>query len=919
MRKIVFVSLMLMVALYSVSFAANELAVKDNSSRGSKPGYIEKATLVVEPFGGYVVESLYLEYSDRHQFTSNLLEIVHRFELPKDAVVNDMWLWMGNNVMQARMFDTWSARHIYDSIAATKYDPAFLAKTGSQYELRIYPLEAGKYRKVKISFIVPTLWYGNQATAELPLKMLLANHATVKPLEILFRTQKDIWGVPSLAESPQKKFVKLVDTLDYKYQYLPLDDISQYSSLNLKFNTEFINGYYLSGYQDKSDSTYFQLGILPKDFFKLQFNTSPRDVLVALDLSGSFPKKLTEKLTVYQSLVDSSLKSNDNFKFIVSGNETITDYTNTFLPATSQNINSVFQLFGQSDFAKAINQLYMPIITFCDGQASTNWNFTNLSSLAHVSVYGSMQLSASAIAKSDVVAAYNHGFESPLDDATAIQIENSLDTLFANGGRFLTYYDYNRESYEKLARHYIQGLKVRTVNHAALTLYRNPDGNIGMNFPESFTRNASYFFEYTDPDVKVELMDITGKPAVISKRIGRGIIVVTGIWSLNDDAAMRTLLGAPLLGINSSKKPYELDKLLERIKQEYNGNHFSKVILLSDSDSLIAKTDASLKAQTYINGFGINPPKFYSVNLLGNDSFTPGYITDNQTEYYGSGYFLEKITEASKGIHMEKHVYDWSYIASVFSPYSVPYLNDINITTNVDNGTGKIIDLREVNKFADPNKPRFFLGKADAHNTIVFNVSGRFEGADKDSSGQISFLIPHDTTTYNTVVKSVLGNEEINDKFYKTPIDTAAIIRLSLSYNLLTDYTALLALEPDSQFHFIRNPFDESGFTNVKEEKEEKDSTVVSVYPNPFNSMTNFIIRLKSAAAISASVYNILGQKVIDIVDNEYATGVKRYSWSGKNSYGSTVASGFYIFRVIVTDAVTKKANVYTYKLIYLK
>ncbi|MDP3684744.1 MAG: VIT domain-containing protein, partial [Ignavibacteria bacterium] len=158
-------------------FATNDLTVKDNALHGSKPGYIEKATLVVEPFGSYVEQSLYIEYSERNQFSSNLLEIVHRFELPKDAVINDMWLWIGDSVMQARMFDTWTARGIYDSIVAAHYDPGFLTKNGSQYEFRIYPLAAGKIRKVKITFIVPTKWYGNQATAELPIKLLLSNNS----------------------------------------------------------------------------------------------------------------------------------------------------------------------------------------------------------------------------------------------------------------------------------------------------------------------------------------------------------------------------------------------------------------------------------------------------------------------------------------------------------------------------------------------------------------------------------------------------------------------------------------------------------------------------------------------------------------------------------------------------------------------
>lgn len=906
--------------LISTSYASNELSVKDPSLYGAKLGYIEKATLVIEPFGSYVEQSLYLEYSDRHQFTSDFLEIVHRFELPKDAVVNDMWLWMGDSVMQARMFDTWTARGIYDSIVGTKYDPAFLAKTGSQFELRIYPLKSGSYRKVKITFIVPTKWYGNKAVTELPLEMLLANNASQKPLEILFRVQRDIWGSPSIVESPQNKFIEFVDTLGYKYQRLMLEDISGFSSLNMEFNTNFTNGYYISGYRDKSDNTFFQFGISPKDFFNIKPDSSSQDVLVALDFSGSYRKNLSANLPYYRSLINSSLKSNDNFKLLVSGNEQIVDYTNSFIMATSDNINNAFIGFENSDHAKSIDQTYMPNILFCDRDASTNWNFSGLTSITHVSEFDAVNLAMNYITQSDIVAAYTHGFDNPIDQTTADQIIMRLDSLFAYGGRFLTYYDYNREAQEKLARHYIQGLKVKAVEHGAVTLYRNSSGNIGANFPESFTRNASYFLEFTDPDAKIELMDKNGRASVISKKIKNGLIVVTGIWSLRDDDAMKILLGAPLLGVNSNNKPYTLDHLLARIKEEYNAHNFAKAIILSDSDSLLTKSDASLSATNYINNFPTTPPTFFTVNLLDNDLFTPAYVVEGQTEYYGSGYLLNEVANKSNGIHMEKHLYDWSYISTLLAPYKIPMLNNVNVNTHIDNGNGEIFELREVNRLADPNKPRFFLGISNAQNSITFDISGRFEGTQSDSSKQFTFLVPHDTTTYNKIVSSMLGNEKINDRFNETPIDTAEVVRLSLRFNLLTDYTALLALEPNDEFHFIRDPLDESGFsTGIDENNDGDDSTVVSIYPNPFNSLATIYINLKSPSHISATIYNILGQRVVDIANDEFLSGEKKYTWNGRDIFGVTVASGFYIFRLIVTDAKTLKEHVYTHKLVYLK
>src|ERR1039457_3446293 len=163
------------------------------------------------------------------------VEIIHRFELPEGSVINDLWLWMGNNVMRAVMLDTWKARSIYDSIVSMKRDPAFLSKIGNQYELHVYPLVSGSTRKIKINFITPTKWFGANATCELPLRFLGASASTTLPIKLLFRVRDDIWGVPFISEIPNTTFNPLIDTLGYVYKTASLSDIKQLLSFNLGF------------------------------------------------------------------------------------------------------------------------------------------------------------------------------------------------------------------------------------------------------------------------------------------------------------------------------------------------------------------------------------------------------------------------------------------------------------------------------------------------------------------------------------------------------------------------------------------------------------------------------------------------------------------------------------------------------------
>ena len=117
------------------------------------------------------------------------MEIEHSFELPPGSVITDLWLWIGDSVMDAVMMNTWKARSIYDSIVVIKHDPALLTVNANQYDLQIYPLTPGSTRRVKITFITPTTWFGNTASAVTAFNMLNSNNATVKPLQVFLKLQ----------------------------------------------------------------------------------------------------------------------------------------------------------------------------------------------------------------------------------------------------------------------------------------------------------------------------------------------------------------------------------------------------------------------------------------------------------------------------------------------------------------------------------------------------------------------------------------------------------------------------------------------------------------------------------------------------------------------------------------------------------
>ncbi|NOX18969.1 MAG: T9SS type A sorting domain-containing protein [Chlorobi bacterium] len=917
-RSIVFVSLLFFSSYLN---ATNELAVLTDSWGSSKPGYMDKVLLVIEPHGGYFEQSLYIEYSDHNVFHgSSNVEIVHRFELPEGSVINDMWLWIGDSVMQAIIMDTWTATSIYDSIVVNKRDPALLKKKGNQYELHVYPLKSGSFRKVKINIITPVKWVGENALAELPFRMLNSNNNSRKPLDVFFRRKNDSWGEPKITEFPENDFSYLTDTLGYRYSFTHLNDISGANSLKLSFSPSFDDGKFITGYVNKFRASFFQLGILPGEFFDLQTDLSPKKNLYAIDLSGNKNNDVNVLLPRVSDIMNAGMKEGDLFSVFVSGAQRIENVSDGWKNYSQSAVENILNDFQKSSFADSIMLNKKPEIIFCDFNASDGWDFNGIEDLANVQYFYNILSSVPYFTGANVIAAYRHGYDDPINEDQLNQMLTPLDSFFVKGGRLVTYFDRNRNEKELLARHYVNGLFAGRYQTSAQTLYRNDDGNFGIYFPEQFDHNFVYELLYDDPDVKIEVKTADGSPVIISKKIRNGLIVVSGIWQIQDDDAMKAIISPPLLGINKSSNDLLLPDLLTNIQNEYDVNPFDKCILFSNSDSIFTETPTDNFAADYLSGFN-GEPVFNTINLLDGSLIDPPSIIIDNNLYYGSGYLLYKLSDLSGGLHFETYKNDWDYIASM-SDYALnPLIDDLDINVTVDDGAGNLIEMREVNPVRnDPNKPLFFIAETDGQTSVDFNIVATFKGSAEPVERNFEFLFQHDSLKYEKLIPSLLANEELKDMFNEDNIDTLGIVNLAMKHNLLTDFTALLALEPNDTIHFMTNPFDESGITGIEDDAaSDSDSLSVEVFPNPFNSLVNIKLTVSETSNIKVSVYNILGQKVIDlesgaIVENSYSL-----IWNGKNSIGQSVATGLYILRVEVAGVYSKRKEAITKKLLYLK
>ncbi len=79
-------------------------------------------------------------------------------------------------------------------------------------------------------------------------------------------------------------------------------------------------------------------------------------------------------------------------------------------------------------------------------------------------------------------------------------------------------------------------------------------------------------------------------------------------------------------------------------------------------------------------------------------------------------------------------------------------------------------------------------------------------------------------------------------------------------------------------------------------------------YPNPFNPVTNIGYVLGHNSQVSLSIYNVLGQKVITLMDSYQVAGSYELSWAGIDADGNSLESGLYFYTLQTEDySSTKK------------
>ena len=77
---------------------------------------------------------------------------------------------------------------------------------------------------------------------------------------------------------------------------------------------------------------------------------------------------------------------------------------------------------------------------------------------------------------------------------------------------------------------------------------------------------------------------------------------------------------------------------------------------------------------------------------------------------------------------------------------------------------------------------------------------------------------------------------------------------------------------------------------------------IIGNQPNPFNPITSIVFTLQKSSFVSIDIYNIRGQKVKNLINEEFSNGKNIVVWDGTDNNSNVVSSGVYFYRIISGD-----------------
>ncbi len=178
--------------------------------------------------------------------------------------------------------------------------------------------------------------------------------------------------------------------------------------------------------------------------------------------------------------------------------------------------------------------------------------------------------------------------------------------------------------------------------------------------------------------------------------------------------------------------------------------------------------------------------------------------------------------------------------------------------------------------------------------------------------GVIDVFVTKLSSSGNSLVYSTYLGGSSFDYGYSIAVDGSGSTYVT-GYTYSTDFPTLNPYQTDQSnknvFVTKLEPFS-VGVEEYDIDNLPSDYNMSQSYPNPFNPTTTIEFNLPKRSNVTVKIYNLLGQQVQSLVDQEFSVGNYKVTWDGSTSGGGHASTGVYFYRIVTENFVETKKMV---------
>ncbi len=361
---------------------------------------------------------------------------------------------------------------------------------------------------------------------------------------------------------------------------------------------------------------------------------------------------------------------------------------------------------------------------------------------------------------------------------------------------------------------------------------------------------------------------------------GAGSPSVSDYAELADDPANDTLPGShgAWLDLTGSGMTYSSSRLygyLSNVSGTWPANSRDTLYLYALGMIDPAGNSSTLFAMVYINLFPIVSPGLYKINLI-DTSFT--HIGNVSYSISGGRLYMScAISDLTADPDWSEWPPTYGYMISnavtLSGTLTSPSLNDFTTPSFYEPRTQTL-------SFNQNQSPRLFDWAFDQTPNISLRAKAHYADADNNLPKLRKLYFDRGVYDMGSFDHRYVDSSEFE---YILPWPGEGVHYYYYQFSDGRD-TVLTAM--DSIYLSGTGIFD-AGYLPEK-------YSLLSCYPNPFNSSTNISFRIETPGDFRLSIIDVTGRKVRDFPLHDYGPGVYRILWDGADEHGTPLSSGIY-------------------------